>query len=119
MVIDNNAGSMEIMIGTQVKEVKARIDNNAGNVHLKVPADFALKFKIGGNLSSNNLDKFGLSFFDGVAESHDYEKNKKRVTVELTQNVANFSLEWKKVVDVSATVANNGNAADDDDDDDM
>jgi hypothetical protein len=96
MVIENNAGSVAAALGELVDKISVSISNNAGNVRLKVPGTHALKITPSGTLSTDNLEKHGLELVDGVAVSQDWDSNPKGVTITLSQNVANFKLEWKR-----------------------
>jgi hypothetical protein len=94
--IENNAGSVAAALGELVDKVTISVSNNAGNVRLKVPGTHALKITPSGTLSTDNLDKHGLEVVDGVAVSQDWDSNPKGITIALSQNVANFKLDWKR-----------------------
>ena len=72
------------------------IKNNAGNVRIKVPEDYAVKLTASGSLSSHNLEKYGLELEEGVAVSPDWDSNSRGVEIMLRQNVAHFQLDWKR-----------------------
>jgi hypothetical protein len=94
--IDNNAGQVTLRLGGRADHIGVAVKNNAGNVTLKAPDTHALKITPSGALSSNNLAKYGLTLIDEVMQSSDYAENPKRVDIVLSQNVANFTLEWKR-----------------------
>ena len=94
--LDNNAGSVAIELGSRVERVSLKIDNNAGSVRLVVPAEYALKISSSGNLSSHNLEKYGLEPSGGATQSGDWNDNPRGVEVTLNQNVASFTLEWQR-----------------------
>jgi hypothetical protein len=94
--IDNNAGQVSVRLGGRAERINVEVKNNAGNVQFKAPETHALKVQPSGNLSSHNLSKYGLEVVDGVAASSDWEQNANRVEIMLNQNVANFTLEWKR-----------------------
>jgi hypothetical protein len=94
--IDNNAGQVLVRLGGRAESIGVAIKNNAGNVTLKAPETHALKITPSGALSSTNLAKYGLTLIDEVMQSGDYGHNPKHVDIVLSQNVANFTLEWKR-----------------------
>lgn len=94
--LDNNAGNIVLALSDLVERVKVSIKNNAGNVRIRVPQDYALKVAASGSLSSSNLEKFGLELVDGVATSPDWNSNSRGVEITLRQNVAHFQLDWKR-----------------------
>lgn len=94
--IDNNAGQVALRLGGRAEKIAVVVKNNAGNVTLKAPETHALKITPSGALSSHNLAKYGLTLIDEVMQSSDYAENPKHVDIVLSQNVANFTLEWKR-----------------------
>jgi len=96
MDIDNNAGSIMAVMGARVDRVNLSISNNAGSVLLKLPSLHAVRIRSTGSLSTDNLEKLGLETVDGCATSSDWDENPKRFDIELSQNVANFKLDWKR-----------------------
>jgi hypothetical protein len=94
--IDNNAGSVAVELGDRVERVAVKVENNAGSLRLAVPAQYALRFVVSGNLSSLNLEKYGLELADGAAQSGDWHDNPRGVEVTLSQNVASFALDWQR-----------------------
>ncbi|MCH7472468.1 hypothetical protein IIA79_05900 [bacterium] len=94
--VENNAGSVSVHLGGEVDRVEVDIQNNAGNVMLKVPDSHAVRITPSGSLSAHNLEKYGLEIIDGVAASSDWDSNSKGVDIVLSQHVANFQLAWKR-----------------------
>jgi hypothetical protein len=94
--IDNNAGSVHLVLGGKAKRVEIEVNNNAGSVRLGIPAGFAVRVTPSGSLSSNNLERCGLEIVDGVAKSSDWNDNPLGADILLHQNVANFQLDWKR-----------------------
>jgi hypothetical protein len=94
--IDNNAGSVAVELGDRVERVAVKIENNAGSLRLAVPAQYAVRFIASGNLSSHNLEKYGMELTDGTAQSGDWHDNPRGVEITLSQNVASFVLEWQR-----------------------
>lgn len=103
LLLENNAGSVKIVLGERAGRVLLRVRNNAGDVALKLPAGFALRVVARENLSAANFEKFGLTLEDGVAQSEDWESNPQQVELQLEQNVAHFSLSWRKPESQQAT----------------
>jgi hypothetical protein len=94
--VDNNAGQVAVQLGGRAEHISIAVKNSAGNVLLKLPETHALKFTVSGALSSHNLAKYGLAEVDQIMQSADYVENPRKVDVVLSQNVANFTLEWKR-----------------------
>ena len=94
--IDNNAGSVHLVLGEKAPRIELEINNNAGNVRLGVPPTHAVRVKPSGSLSSTNLERCGLEVIDGVAKSSDWDDNPLGADILLSQNVANFQLDWKR-----------------------
>lgn len=94
--IDNNAGSVHLVLGGKARRIEAEINNNAGSVRLGIPATHAVRVTPSGSLSSTNLERCGLEVIDGVAKSSDWDDNPLGVDILLHQNVANFQLDWKR-----------------------
>lgn len=94
--ISNNAGTIWLKLGERAKRVEMNIDNNAGHVRIGVPGSYSVRIKPSGNLSSNNLEKYGLEVIDGVAVSSDWDDNSQGVDILLSQNVASFQLDWQR-----------------------
>jgi len=119
--IDNNAGNVVTLLGELVPRVEVEVSNNAGNVRLKVPDTHAVRVTPSGSLSSHNLARYGLEPIDGVAQSADWDENPNTVDILLSQNVANFQLDWKRSngVQVGDEEEAEEPAPDDDDDDDI
>lgn len=94
--IDNNAGSVVVVLGELVDQINMSISNNAGSVLLKLPASHAVRIKSSSSMSTDNLEKLGLEAVDGIAASNDWAENPKKVDIVLGQNVASFKLDWKR-----------------------
>lgn len=96
LLLENNAGSMRVQLGSGCERVLVRVRNNAGDVQLKLPAEFALRIVGRENLSANNFEKYGLKLEEDGAASEDWDSNPLQIELQLEQNVANFSLGWRK-----------------------
>ncbi len=94
--IDNNAGSVHLVLGEKARRIEIEVNNNAGSVRLGLPASFAVRVTPSGSLSSTNLERCGLEVIDGVAKSSDWDDNPTGADILLHQNVANFQLDWKR-----------------------
>ncbi len=97
LLLENNAGSVKMTLGEGCERVLLRVRNNAGDVQLKIPAGFALRVIGRENLSANNFEKYGLKLEESGMASEDWEDNPRQVEIQLEQNVAHFSLNWRKV----------------------
>jgi hypothetical protein len=93
--LENNAGSVGIELGGGVESVRLKLRSNAGDVRVKVPADYAVKVICIENLSANNFERNGLNLEESVAQSEDWDSNPRRVQINLEQNVASFNLKWR------------------------
>jgi len=94
--IDNNAGNVIVELGGGVAHVEVEAANNAGNVRLRVPPSHSVRITMSGNLSTHNLERYGLELVEGVAQAADWDENPLRVDILLSQNVASFQLDWKR-----------------------
>jgi hypothetical protein len=94
--IDNNAGSVYLVLGGKADRIEVDVNNNAGHVRLGVPAAHAVRVTPSGSLSNTNLERCGLEVVDGVAKSADWNDNPHGVDILLHQNVASFQLDWKR-----------------------
>ncbi|MCC7477750.1 hypothetical protein IT575_04765 [bacterium] len=103
MLLENNAGSVKMQLGSGCERVLLRIRNNAGDVQVKVPHDFAVRVIGRENLSANNFEKYGLKLDEEGAASEDWGTNPRQVEIQLDQNVAHFSLSWRKVEEQAQT----------------
>jgi hypothetical protein len=94
--LSNSAGNAIIKLGNRVPRVSLAVDNNAGNLKLIVPDEYAVRIKQDKNMSADNLGRFDLSREDGALVSADWGENERQVELVLSQNVANLSLDWRR-----------------------
>jgi hypothetical protein len=94
--VDNNAGNVSIELGERATRVNLKMENNAGSIRLAVPAQYAIRIKCSGNLSSHNLEKYGMELTDGNAKSGDWDDNPRGIEIDINQNVASFQLDWQR-----------------------